>query len=85
MNLPQTACVTVIGNVSSSSIEPLLRSSAHSRMAVEGTINTNSRGRLSKNSLKSACRISKKPSLNGRYPAKNKKITRKTYATGVAK
>ena len=36
-NLPSTVLKVVTGSVSSSSIEPLLRSSAHSRMAIAGT------------------------------------------------
>ena len=36
-NLPMTACVTVTGRVISSSMLPLLRSSAHSRIEIAGT------------------------------------------------
>ena len=38
-NLPSTAAKVVVGSVISSSIVPVRRSSAHSRMAIAGTRN----------------------------------------------
>ena len=38
-NLPSTACQSVTGSVISSSMLPLLRSSAHSRIEIAGTRN----------------------------------------------
>ena len=43
-NLPSTACHSGTGRVSSSSIVPLLRSSAHSRIVIAGTRNRYSHG-----------------------------------------
>ena len=43
-NLPHTACAIVTGNVISSSMLPLLRSSAHSRIEIAGIRNRYSHG-----------------------------------------
>ena len=53
-NLPSTACHIVTGSVSSSSIVPLLRSSAHSRIDTAGTRNRYSHGWKLKNGCRSA-------------------------------
>ncbi|MNY62866.1 hypothetical protein D3C86_1997490 [compost metagenome] len=59
-NLPPTASLRVIGRVISSSMVPLLRSSAHRRMASAGTRNRYSHGWKLKNDARSAWPRSKK-------------------------
>ena len=48
-NLPSTACQSVMGCVSSSSMLPVLRSSAHRRIDTAGIRNRYSHGRKLKN------------------------------------
>ena len=84
-NLASTACRTVMGSEKSSSIVLLRRSSAQSRIAIAGTRKMKSSGMFSKKSRSDACRIAKKPFWNGMKPLKSRKITRKTYASGVEK
>src|SRR5271166_2098219 len=60
-NLPSTACHCVTGSVSSSSIVPSRRSSAHRRMVIAGTSSRNTQGRKLKNGSRSAWLRSKKP------------------------
>src|SRR5271166_4771866 len=60
-NLPSTACHCVTGSVSSSSMVPSRRSSAHRRMVIAGTSSRNTQGRKLKNGSRSAWLRSKKP------------------------
>ena len=85
-NLPTTAWVWVIGNVSSSSIVPSRRSSAHRRMVIAGTSSRKTQGMKVKNGFRSAWPRSKKlPRLKVSAPCRTRKITMNTDATGVAK
>ena len=54
-NLPSTACHSVMGSVMSSSMLPLLRSSAQSRIESAGIRNRYSHGWKLKNGARSAC------------------------------
>ncbi|MHC4193820.1 MAG: hypothetical protein ACYSP9_06565, partial [Planctomycetota bacterium] len=60
------AWATVIGKLISSSIDPLLRSSDHKRMATDGTMKMKSSGMFEKKSHMSAWPISKNPRLKVR-------------------
>ena len=69
-NLPRIACHGVTGNVSSSSIVPLRRSSDHSRMPTAGTRNRKSHGIHMKNAPRDASPRSKNaPKVKVKKPA----------------
>ena len=59
-NLPTTVAHNGIGRVSSSSMDPCRRSSAHSRIEIAGTRNRYSHGWNMKNGRRSACARTKK-------------------------
>ena len=85
-NLPSTAWPWVIGSVSSNSIVPRRRSSAHSRMVMAGISSRNTQGMKVKNGFRSAMPRSKNwPRLKVRAPCRTRKMTMNTVATGVAK
>ncbi len=80
------ACHAVIGLVSSSSMVPTRRSSAHNLMPTHGTRNRYSQGCHMKKASRLAWPRSKKlPAMNVKNPANRRKMTMKTYATGDEK
>ena len=81
-----TICHGRTGSVIKSSMVPLRRSSAHSRMAMAGISTRNSHGCQKKKPDRSACPRSKKPETRNVMPAASaRKTMRKTAVTGVAK
>src|SRR4029079_13727000 len=85
-NLATIACQGATGSVSSSSIVPERRSSAHTRMPTAGTSTKYTHGCQPKNAARLASPRSKKlPAVKVKKPVRSRKITRNTYATGLVK
>src|SRR3954469_463912 len=85
-NLATIACHGATGSVSSSSIVPERRSSAHTRIPTAGTSTRYTHGCQPKNAARLASPRSKKlPAVKVKKPVSKRKMTRNTYATGLVK
>src|SRR6185436_17504201 len=85
-NFATIACQGATGSVSSSSIVPERRSSAHTRMPTAGTSTKYTHGCQPKNAARLASPRSKKlPAVKVKKPVRSRKMTRITYATGLVK